>query len=218
MGYTQYYYRKEIEHPQEVWDKFLADVKTVASKFKLRTSNSLQLIKGEKLSGSGEVDVTICDGHGEGLMPEFSKEKIWFNGFGDDSHETLVILQDYSPLLKGVDAFYTYKQEMWEKEGEIFECCKTAAKPYDILVTATLALYKFHFQDKVKVSGDGDVGGFASGIGLVNRYLDYNLVANELHYVDVDGETQDQEIGIVNQGPGETTPTDIQLPYTPRKS
>ncbi len=37
-----------------------------------------------------------------------------------------------------------------------FECCKTAYRPYDVLVTALLIAAKHHFGTAIRVSSDGE--------------------------------------------------------------
>jgi len=64
---------------------------------------------------------------------EYGDDKIVFNGVGANSHETFFVSAD------GVD----------------FNFCKTAQKPYDTAVTASLILAKKIFGDKFQVSSDG---------------------------------------------------------------
>jgi len=63
----------------------------------------------------GDDILTICGSDGDG-KPEFTKDHVWFNGNDDLSHET----------------FYL------DKESTGFNFCKTARKPYDLLVMACL--------------------------------------------------------------------------------
>lgn len=180
MGYTHYYYRHEIEHNKELWDKFLADVKKVASKFQLIIVNSVDFATdsgGKQLKSTGKIKIEIGGGMGEGEPPKFTKDTIWFNGVGDDSHETLNIDRDYFPHLKEDGE---YKKKQWREEKKIFECTKTAYKPYDLLVTATLTLYKYHFKDKVSIASDGDEEGFLKGVELVNKTLGYTIAAENI--------------------------------------
>jgi hypothetical protein len=72
---------------------------------------------------------------------EYGDDKIVFNGVGANSHETFYVSAD------GVD----------------FNFCKTAQKPYDTAVTASLILAKKIFGDNIKVSSDGDWTDWESG-------------------------------------------------------
>jgi hypothetical protein len=72
---------------------------------------------------------------------EYGDDKIVFNGVGANSHETFYVSAD------GVD----------------FNFCKTAQKPYDTAVTASLILAKKIFGDNIKISSDGDWSDWESG-------------------------------------------------------
>ena len=176
MGYTQYFSKKELTHTQEKWDLFLKDVKEVANTFNLCLPQSIDFIKeGSGMVGNRESHIRIGDGGGCGNQPEFTKDEICFNGVGDDSHETLHIERDSSLILTSTDRMDIFAKENWEKDGSHFGFTKTAHKPYDLLVTATLALYKHHFGDKVSISGDGGQEGYAEGVSLVNQVLSKSL-------------------------------------------
>ena len=72
---------------------------------------------------------------------EYGDDKIVFNGVGANSHETFYVSAD------GVD----------------FNFCKTAQKPYDTAVTASLILAKKIFGDNIKISSDGNWSDWESG-------------------------------------------------------
>lgn len=78
----------------------------------------------------------IGDGHGEGFTPHISKEGIFYNGRGDNAHETM----------------YLYKS-VTKAKG--FHFCKTARKPYDRIVFANILLIKYICGDQVDISSDG---------------------------------------------------------------
>ena len=81
---------------------------------------------------------------------EYGDDKIVFNGVGADSHETFFVSAD------GVD----------------FNFCKTAQKPYDIAVTASLILAKKVFGDNIKISSDGDWSDWEGGQLLYESVYD----------------------------------------------
>jgi hypothetical protein len=180
MGYTQYFTKKELVHDQKTWDKFLEDTLRVSSRFKLQTPNSIKFIKDMEDS-KPDIDIQIGDGMGDGNDPTFNQNEICFNGVDEDSHETFRVERDHSHILADqTDSWGKIIQEKWKKEQEIFGFTKTNRKPYDLLVTAVLALYKHHFGDKVEISGDGGFQGFKEGVNLVNETLNYKIPIKEL--------------------------------------
>jgi hypothetical protein len=180
MGYTHYFRKKELVHDQKTWDKFLNDTLKVASRFGIQIPNSVDYIL-DKNSRKPDIDIPIGDGMGDGGSPTFNHDEICFNGVGDDSHETFRISRDHSYLNKEqTDNWSKHVQDTWKKDAEIFDFTKTNRKPYDLLVTAVMTLYKHHFKDKVEISGDGGEEGFDGGINLVNDTLKYSLTIKEL--------------------------------------
>ena len=96
----------------------------------------------------------LSDGFGEGGKPEVNGEHIWFNGLGEDSHETFRITKK-----KRAKEDYE-EQEAYDRQGA-FEFCKTAHKPYDKYVVAVLcALY--NMEVKVWPLGDGKIMSISS--------------------------------------------------------
>jgi len=98
-----------------------------------------------------KIEIRGWDGSGE---PQFTDDTIGFNGNehqmvdGEEqnlSHETFRLDRTYHP-------------ESWErpeKEGGYGQFCKTARKPYDLLVCGVLILLKYYFP-KSEVSSDGN--------------------------------------------------------------
>lgn len=94
--------------------------------------------------------------------PATSSEVVRFNGIGDDGHETFYVEK-------------TFKPEEWQKPKEgglYFEFCKTARKPYDVVVTACLIALHHHCPD-VKISSDGGNDEWGPGRDLCQRILGY---------------------------------------------
>jgi hypothetical protein len=69
-----------------------------------------------------------------GTEPEISEGRIFFNGADDDGHETFVI----------------------SVHDTGFHFCKTARKPYDVIVCALLIRAKVHYGDGIVIDSDGD--------------------------------------------------------------
>lgn len=107
----------------------------------------------------------LAGGDGTG-KPEITDDEIRFNGIGDSSHETFSISTDW----KGT-----------------FNFCKTAEKPYDVIVVACLVVLKYHLGDSVSVSSDGDCEDLNAGIVLAMKYIKTNLTIQEIYdtYFDV---------------------------------
>ena len=147
MGYTHYFRRRELEHDKEVFAAFIANVNKVLS----------NLPKVSLSSGGyhSEVPLVLAGGFGEG-EPEVTIERVWFNGVdeGDMGHETFLIERSVEFDLN--ESYDRYKKEQFEKEGELFDFCKTARKPYDFVAQVVLILYKKHFGNKVAISSDGN--------------------------------------------------------------
>ena len=79
-----------------------------------------------------EMGIEIADGRGEG-EPTISDTEVYFNGKGDESCETF-----------GIQA----------NDGE-WNCCKTARRPYDLLVCVSLLAFKEAFGDDFSYKSDG---------------------------------------------------------------
>ncbi len=94
-------------------------------------------------------DIKICGGQGDG-EPVFDSEQIWFNGDAEQDldHETFALT--ITP--------------------QTFNFCKTARKPYDLLVCASLLLYWHFFKEHgVTISSDGDLEDWQPAIDLVKK-------------------------------------------------
>jgi len=98
--------------------------------------------------------IPLADGSGEkGTRPTFSQERIDFNGVDESSHET-------------------FRVEL-NKDTES-EFCKTAQKPYDILVCACLIILD-HYIPTFKVSSDGDESDWQPAVELCRGVLGYGV-------------------------------------------
>jgi len=86
-------------------------------------------------------------GAGLGKDPEFTSEVIRFNGKDGEGHETFLLTADPSE----------------------FNFCKTAQKPYDIVVVAILCLLAHHTE--IEVSSDGRADDWAAGLKLAQRVV-----------------------------------------------
>ena len=83
-------------------------------------------------------------------------EEILFNGIGENSHETFYIDRVVS-------------------EGKYFNFCKTARKPYDIVVCVSMLIFKKHFPSQLEISSDGGYQEWSKAVEIVNDKLGYNI-------------------------------------------
>ena len=119
MGYTHYWY-KIPNIPQAKFTALIEDFKTISPHFE---------------------DLLDCN--------PIRKDELFFNGIGEDGHETFVFEKDVD--MNG--RFIQYEDD--ETKSRIFNFCKTAQKPYDIAVCCALIIAKKHLGDGIKVSSDG---------------------------------------------------------------
>jgi hypothetical protein len=75
-----------------------------------------------------------------------------FNGVGDYSHENFYLREHFN-------------------QNEAFNFCKTAQKPYDIVVVACLATLKYHLKESITVSSDGRSTEWNNGVELAKVIL-----------------------------------------------
>ncbi len=124
--------------------------------FKLFVADVRKLVKA-----SAEKGVYLADGGGTvGTVPQVDNTIVAFNGMDysdkggeDGSHETLHIPQG------GSDGF---------------NFCKTAQKPYDLVVIAVLIALKKHFPS-IELSSDGDQDDWEEGIEFCQNTLGYGV-------------------------------------------
>ena len=150
MGYTHYYYQAQHMDPER-FARFSQDIHVMLSK--------------------ADIPLTYLEEQEEGRWDDSdgfiaNNEMVHFNGKGEDSHETFMILLNKEP-------------QEWQSprdDGLIFECTKTAYKPYDKYVVAALILAKIHFEDDIAISSDGEFPeDHLEGLAIVNSLFDYDV-------------------------------------------
>lgn len=105
-----------------------------------------------KILGDKPTNIIAWDSEFPAKAPEIDDSvlgEIRFNGIGEDGHETFC----------------------FEFNGPKFAFCKTAFKPYDVFVTAILAMIKDRAPDDVSVSSDGDPSEWEEGVALASEKL-----------------------------------------------
>jgi hypothetical protein len=102
-----------------------------------------------------EVVLTGCLKYGE--LPYFGEDAIWFNGKPD--YETFVL----------------HRENFSTREANVFNFCKTAQKPYDLMVCAVLLTAKYLSPDSIRLSSDGDEDDWQEAEQFVWNTLGYNV-------------------------------------------
>lgn len=126
MGYTHYFKMLDNATP-EMYKAFSDEAHEI-----LRTA---EINKG----------IQLADGMGEELTAwQADDERVMFNGFGDDAHETF----------------------LWTPNSTGFNFCKTAQKPYDVVVVAVLIALGRAYGDAVEISSDGEYADWTDGAAL----------------------------------------------------
>jgi len=109
----------------------------------------------QAINDNTDVLIAGWDGDGE---PEMSFETLGFNGVGADGHETFRINGERE---------LPYPSAKPEQLGWAF--CKTARKPYDIVVTAMLTILAADYG--FDVSSDGNLGDWEHGVRLASKAM-----------------------------------------------
>ena len=125
MGYTNYWYISDTFNDEE-WGKITTVAKALVD------------------------DPIITGWNGEESTPAEVNEKcIGFNGVGDDSHESFVLVRDVVQWEKNVE--WASK----DPEHGYFFFCKTVQKPYDEHVWKMLCAARNAAPTKITISNDG---------------------------------------------------------------
>ncbi|HEX5426548.1 MAG TPA: hypothetical protein VFW94_23575 [Candidatus Acidoferrales bacterium] len=140
MGYTHYYYVNKKGIPPSVWAAICADVRKLIAKLPAHSTTAGGYHSSEPLAITYEDD--------DPRPPQIDVERIRFNGTGydDASHETFILERKPPSNNWGRD-----------EDGMAFDCCKTARKPYDLVVCAALIVARAHAGPLIDVSSDGDL-------------------------------------------------------------
>ena len=186
MGYT-HYVRISVQHlDPDIFAAFAWDCERLSMSTEIPLAGwngtgdplfapNCVSFNGVQNCGHQERDLGIVWPSGDpgrgGVASKAPSTGSWFAGAhvsartcdGDCSHETFRIDRDWKP---------EKWQKNWQKEG-IFRCCKTAYKPYDVLVTACLIALAHHFPDVVRVTSDGESRDWQDARDLCSHALGY---------------------------------------------
>lgn len=131
MGYTHYFtQRRSFTKPE--WTQVCADIGDILKE--------IQHNQG----------IALANGMGDpGTSPEITPDRIYFNGVGDDGHETMCIHRAI-PKATAKDKLY--------KMNPAATFCKTARKPYDAAVTAVLCYLTTCTRKTAPITGEPIIG------------------------------------------------------------
>ncbi len=155
MGYTHYFLHERTT--VEKWKKIIKDCEKLVSNTPKHTDSAGGYYLDDKLELSDwreeEKDYLKWEGDIDRVIGE---EDICFNGFPEKlSHEPFIL----------------------DRVGPGgFSFCKTARKPYDLIVCACLITYNFHSSSTIKISSDGDWEDWAPAMKFVEEVLGANYV------------------------------------------
>lgn len=150
MGYT-HYWDKKGKFNEKQFTVFTDKVKTIIES--IAPEGPLGGVWWKCTEDGLEDQISIVGGSGEkNSKPILSKDEVCFNGFGDEAHESFYIQNNDDSLNN-------------------FNFCKTARKPYDIAVTASLIAFKYSFPYATTISSDGNINEWADGLELYNKIV-----------------------------------------------
>ena len=147
MGYTHYWTFKAL-------DKIQGRQIEIESKYQLAVRQCQRVVKAYN-KAIKEIDPK----HPDRLSGYSAHTKmndylgLEFNGTADEAHETFSL------------------RDHWSK-NEAFNFCKTASKPYDIVVVACLIVLQHYLGDELlEVGSDGDASDWEEGLQLAKITL-----------------------------------------------
>ena len=196
MGYTHYYYISS-EFDAKAFAKVAADFKKMITPLKhlgviladgagenYPTISPTEIrFNGLEKCGHEERDLGITwpsksasgisKNGTDTILAEITNFK-WFAGAeletrvcgGDCSHETFSLEQKLSDIPE-------WKQDDAKAGKLIFECTKTAYKPYDLAVTVCLVIAKYHLGEDITVQSDGTMENWHEAMILCHHFLGY---------------------------------------------
>lgn len=156
MGYT-HYWKQPTRLNQETWNKFVADCKVLYK----------NMPKNSESSGAYAVDEPLhIGGCYTSKYPKFTKECVLFNG------------SSVPPKDRKKDSQGDWENDNCSHETFVLkrtntsgDFCKTARKPYDLMVQACLLLYKYYFWDEVTISSDGNFDDWVVASQFVGKHF-----------------------------------------------
>lgn len=106
-----------------------------------------------------KMGIPIGSGDGEGDLPEFSENAVWFNGIGADSHESFFLEANEALAFR--------------------EFCKTNKKPYDLMVCLALIAMKQTAPKQISIDPAGEDSDWAEAIEIYQK-ITFEVVSFEM--------------------------------------
>jgi hypothetical protein len=172
MGHTHHWYRAESLDVDR-FSRWATDVDLLL-KHLPSTTNSYP-----------GMQPRICGYDGTGV-PLITDNLVAFNGDANQysphgiemSHQGFWLSREYShPSIDG--------QRWANKRGWPYAFCKTARKPYDLLVVAGLVRLAYHFPEATEISSDGsDPDDWKYGLALVEHVFGFAALPFKPYYLE----------------------------------
>jgi len=155
MGYTHYWEVKE-DLDQDTWDEFIKDCKYLYK----------NIPEYSKSAGGYYADTPLyLSGCFRYKYPRLDKDKIYFNGSAIPPKKRI---KKDEKLWKDDEMHH---ETFVLKRIRSSEFCKTARKPYDLMVITCLILLQHYFEDKVEVLSDGGYPDWIEGYKFIAEKL-----------------------------------------------
>lgn len=169
MGYT-HYWKKTARIDDATWIKIITDVKELYGNMPTHSDNA---------GGGYYSDTTLALGGCFSYeKPQFGKKQILFNG--SNGNKRVKKNNEWQDDDDSRD--FNHETFLLNQEAEDFTFCKTASKPYDLMVCASLIVAKHH-SESFSFSSDGVVKDWTPAIDFVKDVLGYT--------VDVEGQLEE---------------------------
>ncbi len=190
MGYTHYWDRQK-RYNKRVYNHFITDVRKLDD-----------WVASNKTANYGGPSFRLRDAlGGSGTRPHIAKAShtnknnpgaLGFNGDGEEGHESFCFDRVISPGAHAQKKPHPTKSTT----NLYFDFCKTAQKPYDLMVCACLILARAHFGEDIQVLSDGEQQDWDHALDFVNDCCGYNL---DIMFSDgIDNNGMVQRVGDLN--------------------
>lgn len=158
MGYT-HYWSSNSELDQKIWDRFIEDCNKLYKSMPSTTSIAGGYYKDSPL---------LLNGCTKYKHATFNKNVVHFNGTAVKERQLAT-----NGYWKDIDdlGHETFRLERTNCNG----FCKTARKPYDLMVTACLLLLAYHFGDQVDINSDGYEEEWREAFKFVGHVVSKNI-------------------------------------------
>ncbi len=159
MGYTHYWTFKKPkkgigDETEALYQKAIKDIQTLALNWNAHCL--MEDMPWNRLSGYTAHDV----------KRQYGGVKL--NGKGENGHEDFILREHYKENLEGNNGIGGYYNPT--------HFCKTARKPYDDVIVASLIVLKHYLGELIEVSSDGQYKDWEIGLQLAKRVLKRRLL------------------------------------------